>query len=31
MQPKNFFFSDGFKELEHWNRCVEAEGDYVEK
>jgi hypothetical protein len=32
-QPKNFF-SDGIKKKELvkcWNRCVEVEGDYVEK
>jgi hypothetical protein len=29
---KTFFFSDGITKLvEHWNRCVEVEGDYVEK
>jgi histone-lysine N-methyltransferase SETMAR len=31
-QPKNFFFSDGIKKLvKCWNRCVEVEGNYVEK
>jgi hypothetical protein len=30
-QLKNFF-SDGIEKLvEHWNRCVEVEGDYIEK
>jgi hypothetical protein len=30
-QSKNFF-SDGIKKLmKRWNRCVEVEGDYVEK
>jgi hypothetical protein len=25
-------FSDGIKKhIKHWNRCVEVEGDYVEK
>jgi hypothetical protein len=29
-QPK--IFSDGIKKLvKHWDRCVEVEGDYVEK
>jgi hypothetical protein len=31
-QPKSFFFFYGIKKLvERWNRCVEVEGDYVEK
>jgi hypothetical protein len=31
-QLKNFHIPDGIKELvEHWNRCVEIEGDYVQK
>jgi histone-lysine N-methyltransferase SETMAR len=31
-QPENFFFSDGIKKLvKHWIRCVEVEGNYVEK
>jgi hypothetical protein len=30
-QQKNFF-SDGIKKLaKRWNRCVEVDGDYVEK
>jgi hypothetical protein len=29
--PKNFFY-DGIKKLvKRWNRCVEVEGDYIEK
>jgi hypothetical protein len=32
MQPKNFFFPDGIKKhAKRWNRCIEVEGDYVEK
>jgi histone-lysine N-methyltransferase SETMAR len=31
MQPKNFL-SDGIKQfVKRWNRCIEVEGDYVEK
>jgi hypothetical protein len=32
-QPENFPFSDGIKKkiVKRWNRCVEVEGDYVEK
>jgi hypothetical protein len=31
---KNTFFPDGIKKkklVKRWNRCVEVEGDYVEK
>jgi hypothetical protein len=29
---KTFFFSDGIKQLvKRWNRCVEVDGDYIEK
>jgi hypothetical protein len=29
---KELFFSDGIKKLlKRWNRCVEVEGDYVER
>jgi hypothetical protein len=31
-QPKNFFFVTELKKLAYrWNRCVEVEGDYIEK
>jgi hypothetical protein len=31
-QPRNFFYDGIKKELvKRWNRCVEVEGDYVEK
>jgi hypothetical protein len=31
-QPKNFFSDEIKKKLvKRWNRCVEVEGDYVEK
>ena len=31
-QPKPFFFSDGIKKLvQRWKKCVEKQGDYVEK
>jgi hypothetical protein len=31
-QPKTFFFLTELKKLvKCWNRCVEVEGDYVEK
>jgi hypothetical protein len=27
-----YFFPDGIKKLvEHWNQCIEVEGDYIEK
>jgi hypothetical protein len=30
--PSKNLFSDGIKKLlKRWNRCVEVEGDYVEK
>jgi hypothetical protein len=29
---KKFFFSGGIKKfVKSWNRCVEVEGDYIEK
>jgi hypothetical protein len=31
-EPKKLFFSDRIKNLvKPWNRCIEVEGDYVEK
>jgi histone-lysine N-methyltransferase SETMAR len=31
-QANKFFFPDGIKSrMKRWNRCVEVEGDYVEK
>jgi len=29
---ETFYFSEGIKKLEHhWTKCVELQGDYVEK
>ena len=31
-QPKTFFFSEGIKKLvQRWKKCIEKQGDYVEK
>ena len=31
-QPKTFFFSEGIKKLvQRWKKCIENQGDYVEK
>ena len=31
-QPKIFFFSEGIKKLvQRWKKCIEKQGDYVEK
>ena len=31
-QPKTIFFSEGIKKLvERWKKCIEMQGDYVEK
>ena len=31
-QPKTFFFSDGIKKfVQLWKKCIEKQGDYVEK
>ena len=31
-QPKTFVFSDGIKKLvQRWKKCIEKQGDYVEK
>jgi hypothetical protein len=30
-QPKDFFLTELKKLVKSWNRCVEVEGDYVER
>jgi hypothetical protein len=30
-QPKTFFLTELKKIVKRWNRCVEVEGDYVER
>ena len=32
LSPKHFFFHEGIKKLvQRWKKCIEKQGDYVEK